>query len=113
LTNRQLHMFESRDAPTSDSQDDLDSGYVDLREYGSIDIPCKTIWPWSISTVKVRDSKLVESASRWSCFSGHEAQKQNAYVCTARPKYRRYKYNHLKNEFQGFLKVVSIYLQVA
>jgi hypothetical protein len=35
-------MFKSRRVPTSGSQNDLDSGCVELRKHGTVDIPCKT-----------------------------------------------------------------------
>jgi hypothetical protein len=41
---------------------------------------------------------------RSSASVGTRGSTENTYACVARLKYRRNKYNHLKNEFQGFLK---------
>lgn len=99
-----LYIIESRTMPTSESQDNLDSGYLELSHDGSIHKPCKTAWFWRFPTVKVRHCKLMESAHRPGVSVGTRDSTENPDICIARLRYRRNKYNHLENEFQGVLK---------
>jgi hypothetical protein len=46
----------------------------------------------------------MESAHRPSVSVGTRKINENPYICVARLRYRRNKYNHLENEFQGVLK---------